>query len=46
MLAALWIVPLVARSVAAGHADSAGVPLMLLAFALLLRRAMHETGAP
>jgi MFS family permease len=45
ILAALWIVPLVARSVPQATLIPLAVPVMLLAFALLLRRAMHETGA-
>ncbi len=45
ILAALWIVPLVARSVPQATLIPLAVPAMLLAFALLLRRAMHETGA-
>ena len=46
MLAALWIVPLVARSVAQTTLIPLAVPVMLLAFAFLLRRAMTECGAP
>ena len=46
ILAALWIVPLVARSIPQATLIPLAVPIMLLAFALLLRRAMHETGAP
>jgi MFS family permease len=45
ILAAVWIVPLVARSVPQATLIPLAVPTMLLAFALLLRRAMHETGA-
>ena len=45
ILAALWIVPLVARSIPQATLIPLAVPTMLLAFALLLRRAMHETGA-
>jgi hypothetical protein len=44
ILAALWIVPLVARSIPQATLIPLAVPTMLLAFALLLRRAMHETG--
>jgi alpha-1,2-mannosyltransferase len=46
LLAALWIVPLIARSVAQATLIPLAVPAMLLAFALLLRRAMTEFGAP
>jgi alpha-1,2-mannosyltransferase len=42
ILAALWIVPLVARSVPQATLIPLAVPNMLLAFALLLRRAMVE----
>ena len=45
ILAALWIVPLVARSIPQATLIPLAVPTMLLAFALLLRLAMHETGA-
>lgn len=45
ILAALWIVPLGARSIPQATLIPLAVPTMLLAFALLLRRAMHETGA-
>jgi alpha-1,2-mannosyltransferase len=44
ILAALWIVPLVARSVPQATLIPLAVPVMLLAFVLLLRRAMNETG--
>ena len=44
ILAALWIVPLVARSVPQATLIPLAVPIMLLAFALLLRRAMIEAG--
>jgi len=44
VLAALWIVPLVARTVPLASHIPLAVPLMLLAFALLLRRAMQEVG--
>jgi alpha-1,2-mannosyltransferase len=46
ILAALWIVPLVARSIPQATLIPLAVPVMLLAFALLLRRAMNECGAP
>jgi alpha-1,2-mannosyltransferase len=45
ILAALWIVPLIARSVPQVTLIPLAVPVMLLAFALLLRRAMNENGA-
>ena len=44
VLAALWIVPLVARSVPQATLIPLAVPIMLLAFAMLLRRAMNECG--
>ena len=44
ILAALWIVPLVARSVPQATLIPLAVPVMLLAFVLLLRRAMNEIG--
>jgi Glycosyltransferase family 87 len=44
MLAALWLMPLIARSVAEATWIPLGVPVMGLAFAFLLRRAMAETG--
>jgi Glycosyltransferase family 87 len=44
ILAALWIVPLVARSVPQATLIPLAVPVMLLAFILLLRRAMNECG--
>jgi hypothetical protein len=44
-LAALWIVPLIARSVPQATLIPLAVPIMLLAFALLLRRAMKESSA-
>lgn len=44
VLAALWIVPLVARSVPQATLIPLAVPIMLLAFVLLLRRAMNECG--
>ena len=46
VLAALWLVPLLARSVAQATLIPLAVPVMLVAFALLLRRAMTECGAP
>ncbi|HSP49785.1 MAG TPA: hypothetical protein VLN61_06300 [Pseudolabrys sp.] len=45
ILAALWIVPLVARSIPQATLIPLAVPVMLLAFGLLLRRAMNEAGA-
>lgn len=42
VLAALWIVPLVARSVPEFTLIPLAVPLMLLAFALLLRRVIDD----
>jgi Glycosyltransferase family 87 len=45
VLAALWIVPVIARPVAEATLIPLAVPVMLLAFGLLLRRAMTETGA-
>ncbi len=44
LLAALWLLPLVARSLAQATHIPLAVPLMLLAFIVLLRRAMAETG--
>ncbi|HEY1474686.1 MAG TPA: glycosyltransferase family 87 protein [Pseudolabrys sp.] len=44
VLAALWIMPLIARSIPRATLIPLAVPIMLLAFALLLRRAMNETG--
>ena len=44
-LAVLWLVPLIARSVAQATLIPLAVPAMLLVFGLLLRRAMAETGA-
>ena len=46
ILAALWIVPLVARSVPEATLIPLAVPTMLLAFITLLHRAMNECGAP
>ncbi len=45
MLAALWIVPLVARTVAGATLIPLTVPLLLLAFAFMLRCAMAGGGA-
>jgi len=45
ILAALWIVPLAARSVPQTTLIPLAVPIMLVAFSLLLRRAMNENGA-
>jgi hypothetical protein len=45
MLAALWIVPLVARSVPEYTWIPLAAPAMALAFILLLRRAINDTGA-
>jgi len=45
LLAALWLVPLLARSVAQATFIPLAVPLMLLAFGFLLRRAMADVGA-
>ncbi|MGB7257922.1 MAG: glycosyltransferase family 87 protein [Pseudolabrys sp.] len=45
MLAALWIVPLVARSAAQTTLIPLAVPAMLAAFAMLLHRTARETGA-
>jgi hypothetical protein len=45
LLAALWIVPLIARSVAEAVLIPLAVPLMLLTFVFLLRRAMIEADA-
>jgi hypothetical protein len=42
VLAALWIVPLIARSVPEATYVPLAVPLMLLAFGLLLRRAIDD----
>jgi hypothetical protein len=44
ILAALWIVPLIARSVPQATLIPLAVPIMLLSLALLLRRAMNESG--
>jgi hypothetical protein len=45
LLAALWMVPLVARSVPELTYIPLAVPVMLLGFAVMLRRATVETGA-
>ena len=45
MLAALWIVPLITRSVAEATLIPLAVPAMLLAYVFLLHRAINETGA-
>jgi alpha-1,2-mannosyltransferase len=45
-LAALWLVPLVARSVAQATLIPLGVPAMLAVFALVLRRAELDRGLP
>ena len=44
LLAALWFVPMVTRSVAGATLIPLAVPVLLLAFAFLLHRAMVETG--
>jgi alpha-1,2-mannosyltransferase len=46
ILAALWIVPLVARSIPQATLIPLAVPTLLLAFVLLLHRAMNESGTP
>jgi len=46
MLAALWIAPLVTRSVAHATLIPLAVPAMLAAFAMFLYRAARETGFP
>ena len=43
-LALLWFMPLIARTIAAQTLIPLGVPLMLLVFALLMRRAAHDVG--
>jgi len=45
-LAALWILPLIARSVAGATSIPLTAPLLLAAFVLLLHRAASESGAP
>jgi hypothetical protein len=44
LLAALWLVPILARPVAQAALIPLAVPVMLAAFAWLLRRAMTQTG--
>jgi hypothetical protein len=44
ILAALWIVPIIARSVPQATLIPLAVPIMLIALAFLLRRAMIESG--
>jgi hypothetical protein len=44
MMAALWIVPIIARSVPQATLIPLAVPIMLIAFAFLLRRAMNKNG--
>ncbi len=46
ILAALWIVPLIARSVPQATLIPLAVPIMLAAFTMLLRRAMSASGTP
>jgi hypothetical protein len=41
----LWLLPLVARSVAQAALIPLAVPMMALSFIFLLRRAMSQTGA-
>ena len=43
VLAALWLAPIIARPLAQATLIPLAVPLMLLCFLLLLRRAMNET---
>jgi glycosyl transferase family 87 len=45
ILAALWFVPLIARSVAQSIYVPLAVPIILLTFGFLLRRAIDESGA-
>jgi len=45
VLAGLWIVPLVARSIPQATLIPLAVPMMLLAMIFMLRRAMNECGA-
>ena len=45
-LAALWLTPLVARSVAHATLIPLGVPAMLAMFILLLRRSVNQLGSP
>ncbi len=44
MLAALWLLPLVARSIAQATLIPLAVPLLLLLFVVLLRRAISDSG--
>jgi hypothetical protein len=44
LLATLWVVPLIARSVAEATLIPLAVPAMLVAFVFLLHRAMTDTG--
>jgi hypothetical protein len=44
LLAALWFVPLITRSVAGATSIPLGVPTLLIAFVFVLHRAMTETG--
>jgi alpha-1,2-mannosyltransferase len=44
LLAAVWFVPLIARSVAGATLIPLGVPTLLVAFAFVLHRAMAEPG--
>ena len=44
-LACLWLMPLIARSIAEYTLVPLGVPAMLLVFVLILRHAATETGA-
>lgn len=46
LLAALWLTPLVARSVAAAGLIPLGVPAMLAVFVMILRRASFDLAAP
>ncbi|HET7681998.1 MAG TPA: glycosyltransferase family 87 protein [Xanthobacteraceae bacterium] len=45
-LAALWMVPLIARTFAEATSIPLAAPLLLVAFALLLHRAACQSGAP
>jgi hypothetical protein len=45
-LAALWLTPLIARSVAHATLIPLGVPAMLAVFILLLRRSTVEVASP
>ena len=45
LLAFLWLMPLLARSLAQATLVPLAVPLMLLVFSFLLRRAMNDIGA-